>query len=113
MMNDAEKRCPAIARLRRGSVAASEIKAISPGCRAWIGVYPLHPFPELKHKGDYRIRVFEVEEKYLVDDDDVWDGVMKNRLNEYVFTEKVLLETIERFIDPSQLSTPFKCDYPV
>jgi len=106
-------KCPAIARLRKGLVVACEIPAIKEGRRAWIGIYPLHHDEHHRAKGDYRIRVFEVEEKYLINDNDVWDGVMESRGDVSVLGEAALLARIEEFGDPSCLGEPQDCEYPV
>lgn len=94
-------------------MAACEIPAINSGRRAWIGVYPLHSLQFPKDGADYRIRVFEVEEKYLINDNDVWDGVMESRGDFGVAGEDALLAQIESFVDPSSLGEPQGCDYPV
>ena len=106
-------RCPALARLRNGFVAACEIPAIKEGHRAWIGVYPLHANEHHRAKGDYRVRIFEVEEKHLLNDSDVWDEVMESRGDFCVVGESALLARVEEFVDPFCLGEPRDCDYPV
>jgi hypothetical protein len=113
LVDSVNEKCPAIGRLRKGYVAACEIPAVKFGRRAWIGVYPLHCHQHLKARGDYRIRVFEVEEEYLVNDNDVWEGVMESRGDFCVADEASLLARIEEFIDPFALSDPQSCEYPV
>jgi hypothetical protein len=104
---------PAITRLRKGYVAACEIPATQDGRRAWIGVYPLHPYDFYKTEGDYQVRVFEVENKYLINDNDVWDGVMKIRGDFCVIGEDSLLEKIEEYTSPAALGDPQDCEYPI
>lgn len=113
MDSNLEERCPALSFLRKGLVAACEIEPVSHGAKAWIGVYPLCYYEHLRSKGDYRIRVFDVETKYLTDDNDVWDGVMKNRADVYVFGEDRMIETVAEFIDPKSLTSTDLSDYPV
>lgn len=113
MDSSIENKCPALTRLRKGYVAACEIEPTQSGRRAWIGVYPLHAHKHIKHKGDYRLRVFEVDEKYLVDDNDVWDEVMHVRADIYLFGEKGLISRLEEFIDPTSLTDPQSSQYPV
>lgn len=108
-----EERCPALLLLRKGIVAACEIEPVSEGAKAWIGVYPLGCYEHLRSKGDYRIRVFDVETKYLTDDNDVWDGVMKSRADVYVFGENRMIETVAEFIDPNNLTSTEQSEYPV
>ena len=107
------ERCPAIGRLRRGYLAACEIESTLDGHRAWIGVYPIHSSGEHRGKGDYRIRVFEVDEKYLINDNDVWNEVMIDREDTCVFGEDNLVTVIERYTCATRLGAPQDCDYPV
>jgi hypothetical protein len=104
-------RCPAILRLRKGNVAACEIPAVKAGRRAWMGIYPLHCHKYFKHKGDYRIRVFEIEEKFW--NEDIGESELEVRGDVYLTGEETLLARIEEFVSPSLLGEPQGCDYPI
>jgi hypothetical protein len=57
--------------------------------------------------------VFEVDECHLIDDNDVWEGTMHNRADEYIFGEDNLLKSVNAFTDPKKVVTPWDCDYPI
>lgn len=97
-------------RLRAGKMIAAEMPATSPDRRKWIGVYPL---PD-EHEFQYRIRVFEVDKKHLVDDNDVWEGTMINCGDYYLNGEEELIRKLSELItDTGSLTNPWDCDYPV
>lgn len=113
MDSNIEERCPALSFLRKGFVAACEIEPLNQGARAWIGVYPIGYYKHSRSKGDYRVRVFDVAIVHLTDENDVWEGVMNNRADEYVFGESRMIETVAEFIDPKRLTNTDQCEYPV
>ena len=59
------------------------------------------------------MRVFEVAEEYLADENDVWDGVMVNRADVFIVGEECLLSRIEEFTEPANLNDPQSCSYPL
>ena len=113
MANNLKELCPSLILLHKGCVAACRIAPLKQGSHAWIGVYPLWNYEHLKRKGDYRIRVFDVDDRYLVDDNDVWDGVMQNRADIYVFGDEEMIAKVKDFIDPINLTNTLDSEYPV
>jgi hypothetical protein len=113
MANNLEELCPALILLHKGCVVACRIDPLKPGSHAWIGVYPLWNYEHLKRKGDYRIRVFDVYDRYLVNDNDVWDGVMQNRADIYVFGDEEMIAKVKDYIDPINLTNTLDSEYPV
>ena len=97
--------------LRLGREIAAEVPASQSNHRAWIGVYPLKGGRQEYYV--YRVRLFEVDEKYLEDDNDVWEETIKIKKDFIAEDEEDLINKLEKIIDTDLLDDPWKCDYPI
>lgn len=97
-------------RLKSGNLVAAEIKSTNSRRRAWIGVYPL----DSSMQPQFRIRKFEVDKRYLVNDNDVWEGTMEAKEDYYAKDVNELKLIISNIMaEPKELGNPWDCEYPI
>lgn len=100
-----------------GALIAAELPAHSDGNRRWIGVWvvpPRHPLdPKPPAPGAFRVRQFEVPATLLSDDYSPYDGDFVDVVDEWADSIGDVEELIGRYVDPSQMDVPWKCDFPL
>ncbi len=99
-----------LARLKKGLMVAAELNSAREDFRTWIGIYPLK---DNSMKDYYRVRVFSVDKKFLIDDNDVWEETMESKKDYKVKGEELVQSLNGLGIDSNILDVPWKCDYPI